>query len=69
MAFQLNNISKPDQSTKNNGDTTSFLKKEIVLFNNTFSNKIKEDFYTELSVLLKAGINCDMECFSFNYLI
>ena len=27
-----------------------------MLFNKAFTNKIKEDFYTELSVLLKAGI-------------
>lgn len=56
MAFQLDNTYKPDKSIKQNSDTTSFLKKEIILFNKPFSSKIKEDFYTELSVLLKAGI-------------
>ncbi|WP_245741099.1 type II secretion system F family protein [Olleya namhaensis] len=30
--------------------------KEITFFGHSFSNKIKEDFYAELSVLLKAGI-------------
>ncbi|MEX0274499.1 MAG: type II secretion system F family protein, partial [Flavobacteriaceae bacterium] len=33
------------------------LKREITLFGKSFGNKQKEDFYTELSVLLKAGIN------------
>ncbi|WP_340064294.1 type II secretion system F family protein [Ascidiimonas aurantiaca] len=32
------------------------MEREITLFGNTFSNKRKEDFYTELSVLLKAGV-------------
>ena len=57
MAFQLENISKQISIKKENVDNLSFLKKEIKLFNNAFSNKIKEDFYTELSVLLKAGIS------------
>ncbi|MCF6318182.1 MAG: type II secretion system F family protein [Proteobacteria bacterium] len=57
MAFQLDNISKQENSIKPKPDATSFLKKEIVLFNKPFSSKIKEDFYTELSVLLKAGVN------------
>jgi type II secretory pathway component PulF len=56
MAFQLENIAKPVKAVKEKSDATSFLKKEIVLFNKPFSSKIKEDFYTELSVLLKAGI-------------
>ena len=57
MAFQLDDISKHVSDQKGSTDHLSFLKKEIALFNNTFSNKIKEDFYTELSVLLKAGIS------------
>ncbi|GAA3647231.1 type II secretion system F family protein [Flavivirga jejuensis] len=57
MAFQLDNIQKKKPSIlKENLKETSFLKKEISLFNTPFGNKIKEDFYTELSVLLKAGI-------------
>ncbi|WP_299884409.1 type II secretion system F family protein [uncultured Lacinutrix sp.] len=56
MAFQLDNISKPKTVTTKKSDTTSFLQKEITLFGNSFSNKIKEDLYSELSVLLKAGI-------------
>jgi len=54
MAFNLDNI---QQNKTIKSDNTSFLKKEITLFgSSTFSNKTKEDFYTELSVLLKAGI-------------
>lgn len=59
MAFQLDNISNPITTSEKgkNSDNLSFLKKEITLFNNAFSNKIKEDFYAELSVLLKAGVS------------
>ena len=56
MAFKLENISKTKAVSKKKQESTSFLKREITLFGNSFSNKIKEDFYTELSVLLKAGI-------------
>ncbi len=57
MAFQLDNIAKQAPTKKEANNDLSFLKKEITLFNNTFSNKIKEDFYTELGVLLKAGVS------------
>lgn len=57
MAFQLDNIASPSTVKKEYTAAESFLKKEIVLFNSAFSNKIKEDFYTELSVLLKAGVS------------
>ena len=57
MAFQLENIKKQDVLLKNKASSTSILEKEIIVFKKPFSNKIKEDFYTELSVLLKAGIN------------
>ncbi len=56
MGFQLDNIQTTKQNIKKKGDKTSFLKKEIIVFGDAFSNKVKEDFYTELSVLLKAGI-------------
>lgn len=59
MGFKLENIST--ESSKNvsssKGESTSLLKKEITLFGNSFSNKIKEDFYAELGVLLKAGVS------------
>lgn len=59
MGFKLKDI-KPNETVDQ--DTVkhqkqSFLTKEIKLFSKPFSNKVKEDFYTELSVLLKAGIN------------
>ncbi len=57
MAFNLDNIEKQQQIVKTTSEEkVSFLQKEITLFNKAFSNKIKEDFYTELGVLLKAGI-------------
>jgi type II secretory pathway component PulF len=54
MAFQLKNIEK--QKKKNSSfDIDKILKKEIA-FGNSFSNKKKEGFYTELYVLLNAGL-------------
>jgi len=58
MAFQLDNIEtnkKSEVPVLNNME--SLLKKDIVVFKKPFSNKIKEDFYGELSVLLNAGIS------------
>jgi len=56
MAFKLENIPKQrKQST--NLDFDKLLKTEIKLFGSSFSNKKKEAFYTELSVLLNAGIS------------
>lgn len=57
MAFQLDNIAKPVPLKKKPTNEVSFLKKEITLFSSVFSNKVKEDFYTELGVLLKAGVS------------
>ncbi|MDO3694919.1 type II secretion system F family protein [Wenyingzhuangia sp. chi5] len=57
MAFKLTPTSQQKTVIKENVDQLSFLKKEIHFFNQAFSNKIKEDFYTELSVLLKAGVS------------
>lgn len=56
MAFQLNNISRAKKITSKTSDKPSLLKREITVFSKSFSNKVKEDVYTELSVLLKAGI-------------
>ncbi|TXG34839.1 type II secretion system F family protein [Seonamhaeicola maritimus] len=57
MAFQLDNIVKQEQVLKKSAEEkVSFLQKEVTLFNKAFNNKVKEDFYTELGVLLKAGI-------------
>jgi len=57
MAFKLDNIPQQKIAHKNDKNSVSFLQKEITLFGSPFSNKVKEDFYTELSVLLKAGVN------------
>lgn len=37
-----------------------FLNKEIAIFGNSFSNRSKEQFYSELSVLLNSGVNLKM---------
>lgn len=57
MAFKIDTIAQKQQTFTNKREKTSLLQKEITLFGSHFSNKIKEDFYTELSVLLKAGIS------------
>ncbi len=58
MGFKLEHTAL-DEATKS---TTAIawdelLKKEITLFGQFFNNKKKEDFYSELAVLLKAGIH------------
>jgi type IV pilus assembly protein PilC len=55
MAFKLDSISSKKE--EKSFDLDSLLKKEITFFSKPFSNKKKEAFYTELSVLLNAGIN------------
>jgi type IV pilus assembly protein PilC len=56
MAFQLKNIPKTDKKKTSSFDIDSVLKKEIQIFGSSFSNKKKESFYSELSVLLNAGL-------------
>ncbi|NQX85432.1 MAG: type II secretion system F family protein [Flavobacteriaceae bacterium] len=56
MGFELDNIQRHHKRKAKSNDKTSFLEKEITFFGHTFSNKVKDDFYTELSVLLRAGI-------------
>lgn len=56
MGFKLENINHKKAKHKISRKS-SLLNKEIHLFGRTFSNKVKENFYTELGVLLKAGIN------------
>jgi len=55
MGFKLTHTIA-QESTKTEKGWTAFLQKEIQFFGKSFSNKKKEDFYTELGVLLKAGI-------------
>lgn len=57
MAFQLENIQKNNKAISQKKGVETLLQKEINLFGSPFSNKVKEDFYTEMSVLLKAGVN------------
>ncbi|PQJ80286.1 type II secretion system F family protein [Polaribacter porphyrae] len=54
MPFQLKNIEKQKKQSAS-FDIDALLKKEIT-FGNSFSNKKKENFYTELQVLLHAGL-------------
>lgn len=56
MGIKLKNIAVEVQPLQKESKT-SFLNKEISLFGNSFSNKSKEQFYSELSVLLNSGIN------------
>ncbi|MCF6296666.1 MAG: type II secretion system F family protein [Flavobacteriaceae bacterium] len=56
MAFKLDNIETKKES-KDAIQIKSLLEKEITLFGSSFNNKKKEAFYTELSVLLNAGIS------------
>lgn len=55
MGFKIENtvIAENKKST----GFSDLLQKEITIFGKPFSNKKKEDFYTELGVLLKAGIH------------
>lgn len=55
MGFKVKNIHK-EKNKKTSFDIDSLLKKEITFLGNTFTNKKKEAFYTELSVLLQAGL-------------
>ena len=57
MAFKIDNINKKaTNKTKERFDIDSLLKKEITFLGSSFSSKLKEDYYTELNILLKAGI-------------
>lgn len=56
MAFQLKNIENNNKKENNSFDIDTLLKKEINLFGSSFSNKKKEAFYSELAVLLYAGL-------------
>ena len=55
MGFQIENIKKREAKSRF-FDVDELLKKEISLFGSTFSNKKKESFYSELYVLLQAGL-------------
>ncbi|MFV0247587.1 MAG: type II secretion system F family protein [Tenacibaculum sp.] len=56
MGFQLKNISATKQKPSGFINMEALLQKEITFFKGSFSNKKKEAFYTELSVLLRADL-------------
>lgn len=56
MAFKLENIEN-HKKEEVSLQKKSVLEKEITFFKRSFNNKIKEAFYSELSVLLNAGIS------------
>lgn len=56
MGLRLNDNIVSDISLKNKTESSSFLKAEIVLFNN-FGDKKKEIFYSDLDTLLSAGVD------------
>ncbi|MCK5677015.1 MAG: type II secretion system F family protein [Flavobacteriaceae bacterium] len=56
MAFKLKNIEN-HKKEEASIQRKSILQKEITFLNSSFNNKIKEAFYSELSVLLNAGIS------------
>ena len=59
MGFQLENIQTVKKTKEKHINKTSFLQKEMTFFGTSFSNKIKEDFYTNESQkdILITGIN------------
>lgn len=56
MGIKFEHINK-SKKEDTQGNKTGFMNKEISLFGNSFSNKAKEQFYSELSVLLNSGVN------------
>ncbi|MGW9686748.1 type II secretion system F family protein [Flagellimonas sp. 2504JD1-5] len=59
MGFNLDNISTTNTQSKDGAiakEKVPLLERELTFLGKSFSNKKKEDFYTELAVLLKAGI-------------
>ncbi len=56
MGIKFQNITKESKKVKSQ-TSLDFLNKEITLFGNSFTNKSKEQFYAELSLLLNSGVN------------
>ncbi|HNP66297.1 MAG TPA: type II secretion system F family protein [Aequorivita sp.] len=56
MGIKFENIAT-DKETKQPKSKANFLDREISLFGSSFSTKAKEQFYSELSVLLNSGVN------------
>jgi type II secretory pathway component PulF len=56
MGLKIHDLKKEKERKEGASSLDSILKKEITLFGSSFSSKKKEQFYTELSVLLTSGI-------------
>ena len=56
MGLKINDLKKGKERKDEPSSLDSILKKEITLFGSSFGSKKKEQFYTELSVLLTSGI-------------
>ncbi|MCX2839443.1 type II secretion system F family protein [Salinimicrobium sp. MT39] len=59
MGIKIEQV-QPRKKSESTASLDSLLKKEINFFGKTFSDKKKEQFYSELSVLLKSGVNLKM---------
>ncbi|MGP1994241.1 type II secretion system F family protein [Zobellia laminariae] len=57
MGFKLGQNVKQEVQSGKKDSLTRLLQTEVTWFGTFFGNKKKEDFYTEIGVLLKAGIN------------
>ena len=56
MAFKLEKTITTTSKKEVGAEIESFLKKEITIFGSSFSSKKKYEFYSELGILLQAGI-------------
>ena len=57
MGFKIEHSVTDPKKDANKDWLATTLQKEVTIFGKTFNNKKKEDFYSELGVLLMAGIN------------
>ena len=59
MGIKIEQV-RPAGKTESTASLETLLKKEIRIFGKSFTDKKKEQFYAELSVLLKSGVNLKM---------
>ncbi|MEX0290070.1 MAG: type II secretion system F family protein [Flavobacteriaceae bacterium] len=57
MGFKLEHTAEVKEQVSGQDWLSQTLQKEVRLFGKLFGNKRKEEFYSELAVLLKAGVN------------
>ncbi len=55
MGIKIQHAERPRQKASK-GNLEGFMKRDIVVFKKSFGPKVKEAFYVELSLLLKAGV-------------